>query len=83
MFLITKDLINTDPFEPTCIGVTSSDYILDTDLPYQFRILDGDKEVYFYGLSDDNSSFDPLDNLGTAFGCTSIEYLENGEWKEL
>lgn len=56
-------------------------------MPYKFRCLDDDGEVYFYGFSsscDDSEAFAPLDYTGEDYGCTSIEYQnENGEWEEL
>ena len=48
------------------------------DFPHSFRLLDDDGEVYFYGNSNDDSSFDPLDDYGSAFGCTEIQYKSNG-----
>ncbi len=52
----------------------------DDKLVYKFRVLDDDDEVYFVGLSSSNSSFAPLDDIGGAYGCTAIQYLENGKW---
>ena len=44
------------------------------ELPYRFRMLDGDGEVYFEGRSNDNDTeglFAPLDDYGTPdSGCT-------------
>ena len=53
------------------------------DVIHPFRLLDDDDIVYFEGRESDSSSFDPLDYFGVAFGCTSIEYLENGKWEAL
>lgn len=50
---------------------------------FEFRLVDADGEVYFYGRTNDNSSFAPLDDWGDHFGATSIEYLNNGVWEEL
>jgi hypothetical protein len=47
------------------------------NLPFKFRLLDDDNEVYGYGYSDDCDSekaFAPLDEYEGAYGCTSIEY---------
>jgi hypothetical protein len=55
----------------------------------KFRLLDDDKEVYFYGeydgLNKDEAwAFSPLDDWGAAFGCTILEYKnESGEWETL
>ena len=54
--------------------------------PYEFRCLNDDYEIIFYGLSDDDSSFEALDDFGApAYGCTDIQYknLNNGKWESL
>lgn len=46
-------------------------------LNHKFRLLDDDGVIYAYGYSDDSTSedaFAPLDEVGEAYGCTSIEY---------
>jgi hypothetical protein len=50
---------------------------------FEFRLRDDDGEVYFYGRTNDTSSFAPLDDWGDHFGATSIEFLNNGVWEEL
>ena len=52
---------------------------------YEFRLLDDDDMVYVEGVSDDNSSLDPLDTEGVDYGCTSIMYLnyDTDTWKYL
>lgn len=52
---------------------------------YKFRLLDDDDMVCIEGVSDDSSSFDPLDTEGLAYGCTSIMYLnyDTDTWKYL
>lgn len=57
-------------------------------LTTKFRLLDDDGEIYFEGLcgdlnTDADNAFDPLDSLGEAYGCTTLQYLENGEWETL
>lgn len=59
---------------------TSPDFTNAVKLEHSFRLLDADGGVYFHGLSDDSSSFAPLDDYGVAFGCTDIEYLAAGRW---
>lgn len=54
----------------------------------RFRVLDDDGIVYFWGYStinDDERAFQPLDEIGTDYGCTYIEYYnsETKEWEEL
>ncbi len=44
---------------------------------YNFKLYDDDKELYFIGYSDDNSTeraFEPLDCIGASYGCTDIKY---------
>jgi hypothetical protein len=54
-----------------------------------FRLLDGDDEVYFVGRlacqeGYEESGFEPLNDLGPDYGCTSIEYrLPSGRWESL
>lgn len=43
----------------------------------KFRVCDDDGNWYFKGFAttnDDERAFQPLDNLGVAYGCTYIEY---------
>ena len=75
-FMITKDIIN----DGECNGET---FGKESICVHKFRLLDDDEEVYFIGLSSDSSSFDPIDEFGIAFGCTDIQYYENGKWESL
>lgn len=50
---------------------------------FLFRMFDDDKHLYYEGLSEANSSFDPLDELGYSAGCTEIHYWENGQFEKL
>lgn len=57
-------------------------------MPYEFRLLDDDDNVYAHGVSsscDDNAAFAPLDDLGEGnWGCTAIEYKQaSGAWERL
>ena len=52
----------------------------------KFRLLDDDGIVYFNGvyygdMSED--AFSPLDDYGSSWGCTDIQYLENNKWESL
>jgi hypothetical protein len=56
----------------------------------EFRLLDGDGDPnvrgYFVDLTKNQvcTGFEPLEDYGIGgLGCTSIEYLEGGEWKGL
>lgn len=71
------------------VDIRSCDYnesVKDTMI-HQFRLLDGDREVYYEGLSDDcdsENAFAPLDDFGEGnAGCTEIQYLCNKIWKTL
>lgn len=51
---------------------------------YKFRIKDSDGTTYYDGLSDDDSSFDPLDDFASPNdGASSIFYMVKGKWQEL
>ncbi len=59
-----------------------------TEGMFQFRLLDDDEEVYFYGYCtscDDEEAFAPLDEYGVAYGCTEIQYRneKTGEFETL
>lgn len=41
---------------------------------YPFRLVDAEGEVMGYGLSNNASNFDPLDDYQHQWGCTAIEY---------
>ena len=85
MWLITKDLLD----DSDSVGVSSRDYEDEkrAQLTNRFRLLDGDREVYFEGISDDGESedaFAPLDDFGEGYaGCAFIEYFERGVWTQL
>ena len=82
MWIITNDFTS----DGKCLGVSSRDYEVEKGarLTRRFRLLDGDREVYFEGVSDDaetEDAFAPLDDFGEGYaGCASIEYFERGVW---
>jgi hypothetical protein len=54
----------------------------------QFRLYDDDDNLYYEGYyngleGDEEEAFEPLDWAGAYAGCTTLRYLENGEWVEL
>jgi hypothetical protein len=59
--------------------------------PMAFRLLDDDGEVYFTGIlerhafesASEDLAFEPLDAFGAAYGCTELQYKDNGHWKTL
>jgi hypothetical protein len=51
-----------------------------SELPHTFRMLTDDRELVYEGRCSDKS-LQPLDNFGGPnFGCTIIQYFENGAW---
>jgi len=80
-FIITKDKINDGESNGYKSG--NEDYINAGKCKHKFRLLDDDGEIYFYGCSGNSSSFEPLDLFGSAFGCTEIQYRENGKYETL
>lgn len=56
-------------------------------LTQTFRLVchDGDEtDVMAEGMASAGVDFEPLDDYGTPnWGCTGIEYLENGRWELL
>lgn len=43
----------------------------------EFRLLDGDDNIYYTGLARPEAEFEPLDEFGTPnAGCTTIEYWD-------
>lgn len=43
---------------------------------HKFRLLDDDGEIYYYGVSDDDSCFCPLDWSQPLWGTTEIQYRD-------
>lgn len=85
MWIITHDMLENG----ANIGIQSRDYdeSMKDKLIHRFRLLDGDSEVYYEGLSDDcdsESAFAPLDDFGEGYaGCTEIQYQQKGHWEIL
>ena len=50
-----------------------------------FRLLDDDGNVYFRGFQDpvNFDEFAPLDWYGESYGCTELQYKEDGKWISL
>lgn len=65
--------------------------VLAKQLPYEFRLLDDDGEVYFSGKcgdleqADGDQAFEPLDWSESRYGCTEMQYRKVGEeeWRTL
>lgn len=85
MWIITHDFI--DQGKNDGIGSCDFDESKKDSLVYRFRLLDGDGEVYYEGISDDSDSeeaFAPLDDFGEGYaGCAEIQYCRTGIWETL
>jgi hypothetical protein len=82
---ITDDLCNEDHQFKSAVG-TGSGITDDKPLPFKFRLLDDDGEVYYLGESDDCNSqaaFTPLDWAEAYAGCTTIQFFRLGKWETL
>ncbi|MCC2459697.1 hypothetical protein LKL90_04860 [Bacillus mobilis] len=73
-YKITKDNIHTLPEQQqwSLVG-KESNY---NQGKHRFRVLDDDKNIYLYGLSDCGSDFAPLDDYMYDYGCTEIQYWD-------
>jgi len=81
MWIITEDKTGCDPDRT---GAASVDHDQAAKLSYRFRLLDDDGEIYYEGLSDNDSDFSPLDDFGEPdAGCTEIQYFNAGIWEVL
>ena len=78
MWIIEKDFIA----EGKLIGIKSHRFNPSNNLSYKFKLLDGDGEIYFEGVSDD-LNFDPLDDFGVGYCCTEIQYKIGRRWEAL
>lgn len=104
MFKITKDLIDDGRLDGKYVfdtfnnlTITSSEQMkriivdFEKNETQEFRLLDADDEVYFYGLipkkqfnsANDMEVFEPLDYMKPLYGVVTFQYKENGKWKNL
>ena len=91
MWKVTRNII--DEGEEKCPLYQSVDFDgakFKQSKHVKFRLLDDDGEVYFWGLMDhsdlygsENKAFAPLDAFMNSYGCTELQYREDGEWKTL
>lgn len=70
-FKIIKDNVHTKEDNYTLVGNEYNDY---EGGKHKFRLLDDDGGIYIYGVSDDDSDFEPLDYFMPMYGCTEIQY---------
>lgn len=50
---------------------------------YIFRLLDGERNIYFEAITTKNDCFEPLHFFTSEFGCTDLQYFENGKFISL
>lgn len=48
--------------------------LANSEMPHHFRCKDDDGQIYFGGISNDSSSFAPMDDYQGDYGVTTIEY---------
>ena len=88
-WIITRDHVNNgasvDVSGPR--GTSAADFVNARKEGEVFRLLDDDGIAYLRGKiweGPEASGFEPLDDYGRAFGCTSIEYAgADGLWNTL
>jgi hypothetical protein len=51
-------------------------------VPFEFRLLDDDGNVYYVGRASD-IDFNPLDWAKEFAGCTEIQFWDGDVWKTL
>ena len=94
-WIIDNDCTGSFDEGPGCEGVMGPSGVSD-DIKWRlahkhegekFRMYDDDNILYFEGrqISDmDSTGFEPLDDFGMpGYGCTRIDYLEDGSWNRL
>lgn len=82
-YVITRDCINDTPSNVPIEQVIPETELIIQKYPKRFKLLDDDEIVYFYGRmkdTNDMDEFEPLDEIGTSYGCTDIQVWENDEW---
>jgi hypothetical protein len=88
-FDVHPDKTKKAPCNSNATGLRGPDgYTGDgSELSCQFRMLDGDGEIYYFGRNsscDDNDAFGPLDDFGVRnAGCVKIEYYNGETWEVL
>jgi hypothetical protein len=71
------------------VEIKSTNFRPEVELPFEFRIFDGDDQICYSGFAntnDDNRAFYPLDDFAAPMaGCTHIKYKDSttGEWEVL
>jgi hypothetical protein len=88
-WVITQDL-ETPPDEKNIVGHGSPGagrnrterLAVAPSLPFEFRLLDDDGNVYYVGRANDQD-FDPLDWAKGYAGCTEIQFRNGKQWETL
>lgn len=85
-FKITKDNVHLTEYEKSWSKVGKSyectchcakdSSVKFAEGKYKFRLQDDDGNVFYYGVSDHDSCFCPLDWSQPLWGCTEIQYRD-------
>jgi hypothetical protein len=83
-----KEVGVTNPERGAFYACLTSEAIQNHPEAVAFRMKDGDDNIVYEGkmvLGDESDAeFSPLDDFGKPnYGCTSIEILKDGVWKEV
>lgn len=84
-WVITQDLIADCP--PTRVGVGNFPVENAIQLPYEFQLLDDDKNIYYRGRCDNPGNFDeseafqPLDFATADAGAIEMQYRAGTDHK--
>lgn len=74
-------------YEELTTGRPDGASILAARVQVPFRLYDDDNELYFEGImflrAENEVDFDPLDDYGAAFGCTTLRYKSDKGWETL
>lgn len=80
-FIFTKIHFNDlMEFEKSLLTIDAK--LRNEKFKYKFKMFD-DGILNLEGLSTNSTTFDPLDDFGTSYGCTEIHYLINGKYQQL
>lgn len=83
MWKITADYIENGRRIGTCSRDWTEEGAANVPLLLPFRMYDDDKNLYYEGVIDDESSgLEPLDDFGTPnAGCTMISIYQFAKWR--
>jgi len=83
---ITVDHISDPAWPAETSRVGRGNYpkgVRDSMMKHKWRAFDADGELYYEGISSDDSDFAPLDFATADAGATVLKYKVGNAWKEL